>query len=142
MDLDKFLATVRASQLQKCLFHFTDKQNLASIRKHGLLSTAELRRRGLFGDVKAGGDINSQQSDRNKGTDKFVCLCFTASHPMYYRAQSRGIDPVYLQIDPEIVKVAGVMITNAPSNQGGVERVPAAEALNGLDLHVIYNRTA
>ena len=54
MDLDKFLAMVRASQLQRQFFHFTDKKNLNSIRQHGLLSTAELRRRGLFDAVKPG----------------------------------------------------------------------------------------
>jgi hypothetical protein len=118
MDLDKFLATVRGSQLQQRFFHFTDKRNRESIGKHGLLSTAELRRRKLFDGVKAGGDAISQASDHAKGTDEFVCLCFTDSHPMGYVAQNdeRKLDPVYLQIDPEVVKAEGVMITNAPSS--------------------------
>lgn len=52
----------------------------------------------------------------------------------------RNLDPVYLSIDPEVIKLPGVMITNAPSNQGGVERIAAAQALDGLDLDVIYTR--
>jgi hypothetical protein len=55
-------------------------------------------------------------------------------------AGDRNLDPVYLSIDPEVIKRPGVMITNAASNQGGVERVAAAQALDGLDLEVIYTR--
>ena len=51
----------------------------------------------------------------------------------------RKLDPVYLQIDPEIIRDAGVMITNAPSNQNGVRKIAAATALDNLDLDVIYN---
>ncbi len=110
------------------------------IRKHGLLCTAELKRRGLFDKVNPGGDANSQASDEAKGTDEYVCLCFTSSHPMSHVAANEGriVDPTYLQIDPEIIRVNGVMITNAASNQNGVERILATEALDGLDLDVVY----
>ena len=53
----------------------------------------------------------------------------------------RKLDPVYLEIDPNVIKLPDVMITNAPSNQSGVERVAAALALDGLDLEIIYKRT-
>jgi hypothetical protein len=104
------------------------------------LCTAELKRQGLFDKVAAGGDANSQASDHASGTDEYVCLCFTSNHPMCHVAVNEGriVDPIYLQIDPEIIKVNGVMITSAPSNQKGVERIVAAEALDGLDLDVLY----
>lgn len=143
MEFADFLKTVRASQLQSRFFHFTDKKNVDSIRTHGLLSTAELRAQNLFGNVKPGGDANSLESDHKSGTDQYVCLCFTTSHPMCHVAQNdeRKLDPVWLSIDPEIIKVDGVMLTNAPSNQGGVEKVPAAQALDALDLTIIYQWT-
>lgn len=99
---------------------------------------SELRRLGLFKDVTPGGDTNSQESDHKTGTDQYVCLCFTDNHPMSYVASTgdRNLEPVYLSIDPEVIKRPGVMITNAASNQGGVERVAAAQALDGLDLEV------
>ncbi len=142
MDFDAFLKMVRGSNLQSRFFHFTDKKNLNSIRAHGLLSTAELRQRKMFGNVKPGGDANSHQSDINSGTDKYVCLCFTTSHPMFHVAQNdeRKLDPTWLSIDPEVIKVNGVMLTNAPSNQGGVE-VPAGQALKVLDLPILYQWT-
>lgn len=82
-------------------------------------------------------------SDTAKGTDAYVCLCFTRNHPMSHIAMNdeRKLDPVYLEIDPRVIKLPKVMITNAPSNQNGVERVDVATALDGLDLEVIYKRT-
>jgi hypothetical protein len=53
----------------------------------------------------------------------------------------RKLDPIYLEIDPKVIKLPNVMITNAPSNQTGIVPVAAAAALDGLDLDVIYKRT-
>jgi hypothetical protein len=143
MDIEKFLAEhVRGSVQHKRFYHFTDKNNLDSIRKHGLLCTSELRRLNLLDSVATGGDENSLATDMAKGTDKFVCLCFTTNHPMHYIARTqRGLNPVYLHVSPEVIKFPGVMITDAPSNQNGVVRQSAGDALDKLDLEVIYKRT-
>ncbi len=53
----------------------------------------------------------------------------------------RGLEPVHLGINPNVLLRPNVMITNAPSNQAGVVKVPAATALDNLDLEVIYKRT-
>lgn len=58
---------------------------------------------------------------------------------MSFRASERGIDPVYLSINPEIIKLPGVMITNAASNQGGVVKQAAEIALDELHLDPIYS---
>jgi hypothetical protein len=144
MDLDHFLnEMVAKSTQQQRFYHFTDRKNLPLIRQHGLISTEGLRARGLFGNVKTGGDTLSLQSDTAKGTDGYVCLCFRPNHPMAHVAMidERKLDPVYLEIDPAVIKLPGVMITNAPSNQNGVVRVAASTALDSLDLPVLYTRT-
>lgn len=138
MKLDEFLTTVRSSKQFNHFYHFTDRKNLDSIRARGLLCTGELRRLGVFTDVIAGGDAASQKSDAKNGTDKYVCLCFTKNHPMSHRASERGVDPVYLSINPDIIKVADVMITDAPSNQDGVVPQAASMALDSLHLDPIY----
>jgi hypothetical protein len=142
MDIDVFLTnTVGKSTQHKRFYHFTDRKNLDSIRSHGLLCTRSLRAKKLFDGTITGGDANSLESDAAKGTDKYVCLCFTDSHPMAFIARTeRNLDPVYLQVDPQVLKLPGVMITDAPSNQNGVERIPAAKALDSLDLEVLYTR--
>jgi hypothetical protein len=141
MDLEKFVTKImRLSTQHKRFYHFTDKKNLPLIKTHGLLSTSELKARDLYKDVVTGGDENSLESDHRKGTDKYVCLWLTDNHPMAYVARTgeRKLDPVYLQIDPEVIKLPGVMITSAASNQDGVERMEAATGLDELDLPVIY----
>jgi hypothetical protein len=142
MAFEDFLKRVSTSTQHKRFYHFTDRKNLDSIRKHGLLCTSELKRLKLFDKVVPGGDSNSQTSDHATGTDKYVCLCFTSNHPMCHVANQDGriADPVYLRIDPEIITLSGVMVTNAASNQKGVERIPASSGLSSLDLDVIYTR--
>lgn len=139
MDLDQFIRRVRASNQFDHLYHFTDKKNLPSIKQRGLLCTSDLRKLGLFDQVVPGGDSNSLISDVKAGTDQYVCLCFTSNHPMCFRAAERGLDPVYLSINPEIIKAPGVMVTDAPSNQNGVVPVLAAQGLDNLHLDCIYN---
>src|SRR5260370_21885102 len=108
MDLDQFLAETlgKSTQHQK-FYHFTDRKNLPLVRQHGLLSTSELRRRGFLESVKTGGDANSLQSDSAKGTDAYVCLCFTRNNPMAHVAMNdeRKLDPVYLEIAPNLIKL-------------------------------------
>ncbi|WP_316192059.1 MULTISPECIES: DarT ssDNA thymidine ADP-ribosyltransferase family protein [unclassified Bradyrhizobium] len=143
MDLDHFLKEVVAkSTQQQRFFHFTDRSNLPLIRDHGLIATSGLRSRNLFDSVKTGGDAVSLDSDKATGTDEYVCLCFRANHPMAFVAMNdeRKLDPVYLEIDPAVIKLPNVMITDAPSNQKGVERIVAATALDKLDLDVLYKR--
>ena len=138
MELDAFLTTVRSSKQFNHFYHFTDKKNLDSIRARGLLCTRELRRLGIFANVVTGGDATSLASDAQNGIDQFVCLCFTTSHPTCYRASQRGVDPVYLWIDPDVIKEAGVKITDAPSNQNGVIPQAPSAALDNLHLDAIY----
>ncbi|MGJ5208615.1 DarT ssDNA thymidine ADP-ribosyltransferase family protein [Bradyrhizobium sp. HKCCYLR20261] len=139
MDLPTFLRdTLGTSPQHRRFYHFTDRKNLDSIRASGLLCTYELRRRNMLGNVTTGGDSNSLASDIASGTDRYVCLCFTTGHPMTYIARTqRGLDPVYLHINPNVLLLPNVMITAAPSNQTGVAKVAAASALDNLDLEVI-----
>jgi hypothetical protein len=70
MKLDNFLSMIRASNQFNHFYHFTDKKNLDSIRKRGLLSTSELRRRDIFKNVVPGGDEASLASDARNGVDQ------------------------------------------------------------------------
>jgi hypothetical protein len=141
MDLDVFLKTVRESTQINYLCHFTDKKNLPSIRERGLLSARELRRLDIIGTVVTGGDATSLATDIQKGNDQYVCLCFTKAHPMCYVVRQRGVDAVWLSINPDVIKLPGVMVTDAPSNQNGVVPQGASTALDNLHLDAIYQRT-
>jgi len=86
------------------VWHFTDRSNLESIQKHGLLSLALLDRKGI--DVSCyGADELSHSLDRRKGIDRYVHLAITKSHPMQYIKTRNGDipDPIWLEIDVSVL---------------------------------------
>ena len=82
----------------RCLYHFTDKKNLDSIKtKGGLYSWKYL----LDHDIlipRQGGDDWSMQADSRFGLADYVRLSFCNDHPMIYRLQQDGYDLVLLKI--------------------------------------------
>lgn len=95
------------------LYHFTDRQNLPSIRQHGgLYPMTELLRRGI--QVPApGGNQWSREADSRSGMDRYVHLCFRNNHPMAYLAGQDGRigQILFLQIHPSVLGLPGVMFT-------------------------------
>ena len=142
MDLEQFLANhVRSSSQQRWFIHFTDRSNLASIRKYGLLSMQELTRRKI--PVEApGGNQWSHEQDERTGMDAYVHLCFKTGHPMEKPALDDGriTNLVRLQIHPDVIKLPGVNITDDVSNKVGVSVETAATMLDKIDLEVLYKR--
>jgi hypothetical protein len=124
-------------------YHFTDRQNAASIRaRGGLYSLAALREMGV--EIPApGGNEWSHDADVMKGLDRYVHLCFRPNHPMEYVARQDGriTDSVYLQIHPDVLRIEGVMFTADVSNKAGVAVISLAEALDVIDFKVLYTRT-
>lgn len=122
------------------LFHFTERENLASIEKHdGLWSLARLNAAGIS-IPKPGGNDWSREADTLKAMDEYVHLCFTTSHPMEYCARQEGhlSDVVYLRIDPAILTHDGVCFSPGVSNKSGVPIVPIEEAVGLIDFDVLY----
>jgi hypothetical protein len=141
MTLEQFAAVIADSKQHSCLYHFTDRRNLAGIRQHGLLSMQRVKL--LEAPLVApGGNDWSIDADAHCGMDKYVHLCFCDNHPMEYLARSEGRleSTVFLRINPEILNVAGVLLTNAVSNKSGVVPATPEKMLGSLDLGVIYQR--
>lgn len=90
-----------------------------------------------------GGNDWSLDADQNVGMDGYIHLCFFNEHPMEFNAKKemRIEKSIFLEINPEIIKVDGVKITLDVSNQSGITAEPAAEQLDKLDLEIIYKRT-
>jgi len=86
------------------VWHFTDRSNLASIEKNGLLSLFLLEENNI--DVSCyGADDLSHSLDRRKGIDKYVHLSIFKSHPMQYVKVRDGVitDPIWLEIDISVL---------------------------------------
>lgn len=125
------------------VWHFTDRSNLTMIRQHqGLLSLAELRRRGVEVPVP-GGNNWSHDADAIKGVDEYVHLAFLDEHPMLFRAKQefRIADPVWLKIDASILLEEGTRFTNDVSNKSGVEILTPDVARDIIDFEVLFTRT-
>lgn len=143
MTVEEFLANVVAKSNQhRCLYHFTDKRNLPSIRQKGLLSYKQIKRQEIA-VVAFGGNQWSRDADEIFGMDHYVHLCFFDEHPMEYvaRNEKRIEDSVFLQISPEILRIEGVKITLDVSNKSGVAPLTLGESLEKMDTEVIYERT-
>ena len=87
------------------LYHFTDRDNLESIIKHGgLYSWMDCERKGIK-IAKPGGSTASRQLDSSRNLEDYVRVSFTTQHPMMYVAMKDGriSNPVILEIDPEVI---------------------------------------
>jgi len=125
---------------KRYFYHFTDTRNLPLISQHGLLSTNELRLRGI--SPITGGDATSLSIDATKGYDKFVHLCFRNNHPMEYAARMDGRiqDSRFLRIDPRVLRASGTLVSDMIVTANDVTIGPPNEMIHKLDLPVIYDR--
>jgi len=102
-DSDKYLQYLRNNGIN-CLYHFTDRKNIAKIKEAGgLYSWKYLDDHGMI-VPNAGGDELSRSLDRYYKLQDFVRLSFCKTHPMSYRLRKVGADIVILKIslDPVI----------------------------------------
>jgi hypothetical protein len=137
--IEEFIALAGSRRWK--FYHFTDTRNLDAIKQQGLLAMSELRRWQL--PVVPGGNQWSLDADISKGMDRYVHLCFMSQHPMEYRAKEdkRIIDSKFLQIDPSVLRIEGVMISQDVSNKADAIFGPAEQVIEQIDLEVIYTKT-
>ncbi|MCH5306980.1 MAG: DUF4433 domain-containing protein [Prevotella sp.] len=89
----------------KKLYHFTDRDNLESIIRHGgLYSWGDCEDKGIK-IAKPGGGMLSRELDSRDRLQHYVRVSFTTQHPMMYVAMQDGrlSNPVILEIDPEVI---------------------------------------
>lgn len=102
INWQEFEQVLKENRITK-LYHFTDRDNLESIIKHGgLYSWADCEEKGIKIPKPGGGDL-SRSLDMRDGLQHFVRLGFTEDHPMKFVAMDDGriSNPVVLEIDLE-----------------------------------------
>ena len=98
----EFEQVLKENRITK-LYHFTDRDNLESIIKHGgLYSWADCEERGIKIPKPGGGDL-SRSLDMRDGLQHFVRLAYVEDHPMKFEAMKDGriSNPVVLEVDLE-----------------------------------------
>jgi hypothetical protein len=125
------------------LHHFTDSRNVATIRDlGGLYSRYALKKMGVE-SLYPGGNDWSLQADEMFGMDRYVHLCFRTNHPMEYLARNDGrIErTTWLNIEPSVMEIDGVMYSHGVSNKSGMAIHPIRDAIDQIDFEVICSRT-
>lgn len=143
MTVDEFVKMITNSRQNNCLYHFTDLSNIPSINAYGLLSKKSLREKGWWPPLATGGNRLSHDLDTFRGIDPYISLCMTRNHAMKFIAQRDGRlpNPIYLAINPEILKVDGVKIALGVANSNDVEILSVNDAIDRIDYEVLYKWT-
>ena len=93
-------------------FHFTDFQNLKSIKENnGLFSWHYADSNGIVINFP-GGDTLSRDLDKRYGLQDFVRVSFCSDHPMQFRLEQRGRNLILLKIDIEVAYYENTIFCN------------------------------
>ena len=121
----------------KYLYHFTDRSNIQSIKRHGGLFSWSYCESHSISIPRPGGIGFGRQLDCNRGLEDYVRLCFTRQHPMMFVAKKDGRipNPVILVID---IKAAFLKHTLFSNKNATIEREPVNIGSSIEDLKAIH----
>ena len=94
------------------LYHFTDRRNIPSIKRHGGLFSWHYCKKNNITIPCQGGDYDSQELDKKYGLEDYVRLSFCNDHPMAYRLQQSGSDMVILKIGVDVALLKGTLFSD------------------------------
>lgn len=94
------------------LYHFTDKRNIPSIKRHGGLFSWHYCKKNNITISCQGGDYDSQELDKKYGLEDYVRLSFCNDHPMAYRLKLSGSDIVILKIKIDVALLKDTLFSD------------------------------
>lgn len=94
------------------LYHFTDKRNIPSIKRHGGLFSWYYCKKNNITIPCQGGDYDSQELDKKYGLEDYVRLSFCNDHPMAYRLKQSGSDIVVLKIKVDVALLKDTLFSD------------------------------
>jgi hypothetical protein len=134
-DFMQLFNLLKSNKINK-LYHFTDKNNIDSIKKKGLLSAKEIRTLGICSKYASSNE--SRKIDQEMGLDDFVRLSFVKSHPMMFTSMTAyGLHPVILEINPLISLMPNVFFSNRNTLKKGANIGPGVKDLEKVDFSVV-----
>ena len=93
-----------------CLYHFTPRINIQSIKNHGGLYSWKYCEKNNITIPEPGGDESSRALDELHGLGDFVRLSFCDDHPMAYRLRNK--DLVLLTIKVDVAWLKGTLFSD------------------------------
>lgn len=95
-----------------CLYHFTDRRNIQSIKRQGGLFSWYYCLTHNIVIPNPGGDEYSRGLDAYYGLKDYVRLSFCEGHPMSYRLKKSGAEVVILRISAEVALLRGTLFSD------------------------------
>ena len=124
------------------LYHFTDRDNLESIIKHGgLYSWADCRDKSI--DIpKPGGSNTSWSLDRRDGLQYYARLSFVPDHPMKYVAMDDGriSNPIVLEVDLEVALWEDTLYADRNATRNGARVGGEVDDLKAIRFGLFWGR--
>lgn len=120
-------------------YHFTDSENLNSIRKYGgLYSWWKADQLGIE-IPKAGGIGFGRGLDLHYGLENYVRLSFTKNHPMLYIAkrENKILNPVILEIDISVAYLEDTRFSNMNATKTGHKQGKNLEDLSRIKFELV-----
>ena len=116
-------------------YHFTDKQNLASIKKHGGLYSWYYCQEKEITINKPGGSAESRIRDRSFGLEDYVRLSFCNDHPMTWRLQQDGYDLAYLKINVDVALLDETLFSDVNAASSSHHHGGTFDDLKRVDIY-------
>lgn len=121
----------------RCFYHFTDKRNLQSIKRHGGLLSWHYCRTHDINIPCQGGDSDSERYDMRYGLEDFVRLSFCSDHPMAFRLKKKGCNLVLLKIRTDVAWFKNTMFSDINAADSLHSHGGELENLQNVDFRAV-----
>lgn len=119
----------------RCLYHFTDRRNLDSIRRNGGLYSWQYCDTHNIEIPYAGGDSISRSLDCRYDLEDYVRLSFCDDHPMTYRLSQNGYDLVLLKITVDVAELETTLFSDMNATDNNCRYGSTLADLQRVDLN-------
>lgn len=139
VNASSFVDHLRKSGIT-CLYHFTSRRNLDSIKRHGgLYSWWYLDNHDITVPCPGGNDF-SKQLDRYYGLQDYVRLSLCQDHPMAYRLKQAGEDIVVLRISLDVVEMEETLFSDMNATDSCHHHGGSLEDLKRINIPATQRR--
>lgn len=130
---NSFIQHLRSNGIT-CLYHFTSRRNLESIKRHGgLYSWWYMQQHGIAIPCPGGNDF-SRNLDLYNGLQDYVRLSLCPNHPMAYRLKQNGEDIVVLRISLDVVGLENTLFSDMNATDSCHHHGSSFDDLNRINI--------
>ena len=121
------------------LYHFTDRENIASIKEYGGLYSWDYCDKNDIVIPYQGGDSLSKELDMRYSLQDYVRLSFVRNHPMMFVALNKGRlqDPVILTISLDVCYFAETRFANMNATKTGHRQGKNIDDLQAIHFNTV-----